>query len=567
MPLILAVEPDRRQASHLAAVLRRRPRTELVIAESATRALDTLAARVPDVLLTSPLLSPQDETALADWLRSLGPAAARVQALTIPILATAKPAPRPRGVMSVLRRRRADRSIPDGCEPDVFADQVDVYLERTSIEREMDADPDPMPMVGMATGPEPALPAPVLLEPVVPERAVPEPAMAALAVSEPTAPEAVVVEPPALEPAPPEPVLELGSEAIAAAAVFVDPGDVYLEGTSSERGEADLDPTPIAAVAAVCEPAPVVVEPVAPELVALEPAVLEPVMLEPVMLAVATPEAAIPAQAYVEPPTVEPAPPEPVLETAPEVIVSEAAEAPAAPDPAPALVVEASHGLAARLRGALSAIRRQFPTVSTPQAGDSTVMPEAAAMRPARPDLTVSEPVPLLAAPAGDRADDVRSAPVATVADDDATWISLSLEELEDVPARLATAHDGPPATEDVWILGPIQEVEELFVPPAPLPVPLPEPFVNAVAAQPVEDVAPPTPLPKVAKADTPAPQPAPRKNAAKAKKPKPIQDEWGFFDPDQCGFAALLDKLDEITDEEIAAEKRDDTTVRVVAY
>jgi hypothetical protein len=29
--------------------------------------------------------------------------------------------------------------------------------------------------------------------------------------------------------------------------------------------------------------------------------------------------------------------------------------------------------------------------------------------------------------------------------------------------------------------------------------------------------------------------------------KPKPIQDEWGFFDPSQCGFPALLAKLDEI--------------------
>jgi len=26
------------------------------------------------------------------------------------------------------------------------------------------------------------------------------------------------------------------------------------------------------------------------------------------------------------------------------------------------------------------------------------------------------------------------------------------------------------------------------------------------------------------------------------------MQDEWGLFDPEQCGFAALLDKLDEIT-------------------
>jgi hypothetical protein len=29
----------------------------------------------------------------------------------------------------------------------------------------------------------------------------------------------------------------------------------------------------------------------------------------------------------------------------------------------------------------------------------------------------------------------------------------------------------------------------------------------------------------------------------------KPVQDEWGFFDPQQCGFAALLAKLDEVTD------------------
>ena len=30
---------------------------------------------------------------------------------------------------------------------------------------------------------------------------------------------------------------------------------------------------------------------------------------------------------------------------------------------------------------------------------------------------------------------------------------------------------------------------------------------------------------------------------------PKAVQDEWGFFDPEQCGFSALLAKLEEITD------------------
>jgi hypothetical protein len=32
-------------------------------------------------------------------------------------------------------------------------------------------------------------------------------------------------------------------------------------------------------------------------------------------------------------------------------------------------------------------------------------------------------------------------------------------------------------------------------------------------------------------------------------KKAKPMQDEWGFFDPEQCGFSTLLAKLDEITE------------------
>jgi hypothetical protein len=36
-----------------------------------------------------------------------------------------------------------------------------------------------------------------------------------------------------------------------------------------------------------------------------------------------------------------------------------------------------------------------------------------------------------------------------------------------------------------------------------------------------------------------------------KRSKDGSAQDEWGFFDPDQCGFAALIEKLEEITDED----------------
>jgi len=48
-----------------------------------------------------------------------------------------------------------------------------------------------------------------------------------------------------------------------------------------------------------------------------------------------------------------------------------------------------------------------------------------------------------------------------------------------------------------------------------------------------------------------PAVASAAKKPTKRSKKAKPIQDEWGFFDPEQCGFAALLAKLDEITEED----------------
>jgi hypothetical protein len=49
-------------------------------------------------------------------------------------------------------------------------------------------------------------------------------------------------------------------------------------------------------------------------------------------------------------------------------------------------------------------------------------------------------------------------------------------------------------------------------------------------------------------------------KAAAQTARPdrtKPVQDEWGLFDPEQCGFAALLAKLDEVTEPEDSRVKR----------
>src|SRR5215467_10903703 len=99
MTLIVAIEPDRRQANNVSAMVRHRLKAELLLATSADEAIRALKGRVPDVILTSALLSPKDESVLADWLRTLGAAAAHIQTLTIPVFssAPARPGQRVRG--------------------------------------------------------------------------------------------------------------------------------------------------------------------------------------------------------------------------------------------------------------------------------------------------------------------------------------------------------------------------------------------------------------------------------------------------------------------------------------
>ncbi len=69
---------------------------------------------------------------------------------------------------------------------------------------------------------------------------------------------------------------------------------------------------------------------------------------------------------------------------------------------------------------------------------------------------------------------------------------------------------------------------------------------------------APPAPAPRVAPLKIAAPQPAPadassvRRRARPKKEPKPIQDEWGLYDPEQCGFAALLQRLESALEAEV---------------
>ena len=84
MPLILALEPDRRQASRVGALKRRLVGAELIVTDSTDRAIAALAGREPDLILTSLLLSPKEEARLGE----LSGPGAHVQTLMIPVLAS-----------------------------------------------------------------------------------------------------------------------------------------------------------------------------------------------------------------------------------------------------------------------------------------------------------------------------------------------------------------------------------------------------------------------------------------------------------------------------------------------
>jgi hypothetical protein len=45
----------------------------------------------------------------------------------------------------------------------------------------------------------------------------------------------------------------------------------------------------------------------------------------------------------------------------------------------------------------------------------------------------------------------------------------------------------------------------------------------------------------------------------------RPKQDEWGIFDPDQCGFSAVVDKLDKVAESKDASPRTSGTS-RVIS-
>ena len=133
MALVLAVEPDHRQASILKRIIRDKVRADLVLVDSRDAAVAALTARIPDVILLTALLSPRDEEELVTYLRTLA-GAQHIQTHTIPQLASTAADMEQKsggGLFGKLLGKKdpVPRVLMGGCDPDLFADEIRTFIE------------------------------------------------------------------------------------------------------------------------------------------------------------------------------------------------------------------------------------------------------------------------------------------------------------------------------------------------------------------------------------------------------------------------------------------------------
>jgi hypothetical protein len=568
MALILAIEPDRRQASQLTAMVRGRLHAELVLAESADRALAALGDRVPDLVLTSALLSPKDESALADRLRSLDGKASYVQTLTIPVLATTSGrGGRRSGVLSALRREKSKSAAPEGCDPDVFAEQCKEYLERAAHERAVMLERPARTTIKEPI--RPFSPSPVTGaewvvvqdEPVAAETAAETPTDAKPEDEPPAA-----HEPPRDEKAPlyvpPEYRIESddGIEKYGSAEVDSDAPSASLAVRSTAADDETADPSagPAEDAEPIAEPleTPPRVDRVLREFLEFTGGDSEgPASL---LAAVAALEAEEQASMSVIAPTplAEPLGSEPVAQ------ISERSEdgSPPQEDGQPEFL-----DLSSLLQSASPAAASTplLPSNSDDDGGGDVYEIDAAALLPSRatpdeaerrsngePLATLSDLEAIFRDAPEFAAAEARPAPVTPVLDDLKEWEDI-VEALRRDAERLETRR--PPAS-----TGPGFASAEPAIQPAAV-----HRAAGEAAAAPATPAETATLTSTATPADTPtlagtsAPDPAASKRRRKHAKTAPPQDEWGFFDPDQCGFAALIEKLEEVADKDDKAAPR----------
>jgi len=534
MRLILAIEPDRKQANQLTTIVRGRLHAELVLADSAEKAFAALGERIPDLILSSALLSPADESVLAERLRALE--ATHVHNLTIPVFAS-RSGGDGGGVLSALRRGKSKGAAPDGCDPAFFAEQCSEYLEQTETERRMNAqydDPieEPLaqpPVAQAAVAESAAEPTSEWTEPVTDL-----PIAAAPLVEEPIVEPSVVIDAPAHIAAEvvSEPVAQVATKSVStpASPLFNKPKAAAKVQEAIARFEAFTEEEPTSVSARAPEPVRAQAKQAddLDEFIELDLSK----MLDEDVPAVEPVKAAPAASAIVKPGPAKAAPAKPAGRKGPVKSAGLRAamanrQTPPKPEPAHepddfdinAMLKAASAKAPARpLRdkpknGATAKDREETLTPTVPPPAPAPAVTQRSAV--ARPAVTLAQ----------------RAAAAGT-------------------SQRPAAASPQRPAAP--LLQRPAAPIAQKPSPLAQRPAPA---APQRAAVTPQRPIAPAVEQPKeeATTADTAASK---NGNGAKRPKNKPAQDEWGLYDPEQCGLAALFEKLDEI-DEDTEADQK----------
>lgn len=141
----LAVEPDPSQARALEAMLSARIGGTLRVVASIDEAFTALGERIPDLILMSPLLAPQDEEQIVTRLGTLGVDASHVRLLSIPRVGD-NAAPPEKKRRFGWNMQKGTSNAGSGCDPIAFANDVAEYLAQASTLRQrsqtLDAESD-----------------------------------------------------------------------------------------------------------------------------------------------------------------------------------------------------------------------------------------------------------------------------------------------------------------------------------------------------------------------------------------------------------------------------------------
>ena len=132
-PLVLAIEPDFRQAAIVKRIVKEKALADITVVDSRDAAIEAMRTAMPDVLLLSALLSPRDEDELMAHLKTLDHAA-HLQTHTIPQLASTLNGGdegASRGLLSAFRRKKEASTVP-GCDPELFAEEIRTYLQHAA---------------------------------------------------------------------------------------------------------------------------------------------------------------------------------------------------------------------------------------------------------------------------------------------------------------------------------------------------------------------------------------------------------------------------------------------------